>query len=626
MADFKAAATGLWSAPGTWSGGVVPSGATDVVYSNNFTVTVDQDVAVGTLTNASGGTVAAVAGGSFTVTGNRSIAANTNGGANLGNSLGAVTYSGTDTFTYIGSPVGGTGGGFNALAVTGVGCTVNITGTPTGGAGSNAQGVVVSSLCTVNVTGDCLAGVGGYGVSVLGGNPTLVINGNVKGYTTGATGSAGIQVTSTATVTINGYALGGGAQNSYGANLSAGTTTVTGTVTGGANSSAYGINMSGAANLTVGGVVAGGNGNTAQGISSSSSGFVTVNNAVNSGGGASANGIAQTGAGTITVVGNVTGGVASAITLGSTASTCNVTGNVTGGTGANMYGLYATQAGVVMNVTGNVTGGSGSSASGVQQQNVAATVNVTGTVTGGTNATAYGIFLGSNGIANVYGTCVGSATGAPGMSFSNSGQVAFVQIAKGNDYPNSGVTVAAPDVIFNTATNSVTVDAMETGTGGVMGVGAANGAPRVFLRSAGTNYFKGYQSNAGTVLNLGEIAADYPLIADVREGIVYDFGAKIGTCDVPPAGSVAFGVPVDATTGTAALTPTDIGNAVWQRAIESGLTAEEVLRIMLAPLAGLSTGTGTTQEKYYGRDGTTERLVVDFDGTGNRTTVVIDGS
>ena len=50
--------------------------------------------------------------------------------------------------------------------------------------------------------------------------------------------------------------------------------------------------------------------------------------------------------------------------------------------------------------------------------------------------------------------------------------------------------------------------------------------------------------------------------ADVRNGTVYADGNLTGTCAVPAAASVAFGVPVDATTGTAALTPA----AVWEYA------------------------------------------------------------
>jgi hypothetical protein len=50
--------------------------------------------------------------------------------------------------------------------------------------------------------------------------------------------------------------------------------------------------------------------------------------------------------------------------------------------------------------------------------------------------------------------------------------------------------------------------------------------------------------------------------ADVRSGTVYANGNLTGTCAVPAAASVGFGVPVDDTTGTAALTPA----AVWEYA------------------------------------------------------------
>jgi hypothetical protein len=64
------------------------------------------------------------------------------------------------------------------------------------------------------------------------------------------------------------------------------------------------------------------------------------------------------------------------------------------------------------------------------------------------------------------------------------------------------------------------------------------------------------------------IAAEYagefgvPAASDVRFGTVYALGNLTGTCHVPGAASVAFGVPVDATTGTATLTASDIRAAL----------------------------------------------------------------
>jgi antitoxin (DNA-binding transcriptional repressor) of toxin-antitoxin stability system len=79
--------------------------------------------------------------------------------------------------------------------------------------------------------------------------------------------------------------------------------------------------------------------------------------------------------------------------------------------------------------------------------------------------------------------------------------------------------------------------------------------------------------------------------ADVRSGTVYADGNLTGTCAVPAAGSVALGVPVDATTGTAVLTP----EAVWGHAsrtiTEGGITAADVWNAATRTITG---GTVTT--------------------------------
>jgi hypothetical protein len=54
-----AVATGNWSNPATWNGGVLPNPG-DVVASNNFTVTIDQNINVDLLTNTVQATVSAV--------------------------------------------------------------------------------------------------------------------------------------------------------------------------------------------------------------------------------------------------------------------------------------------------------------------------------------------------------------------------------------------------------------------------------------------------------------------------------------------------------------------------------------------------------------------------------------
>jgi len=56
-------------------------------------------------------------------------------------------------------------------------------------------------------------------------------------------------------------------------------------------------------------------------------------------------------------------------------------------------------------------------------------------------------------------------------------------------------------------------------------------------------------------------AVDAPTPANVRDGVVYALGSLTGTLKVPSPNSVAFGVPTDDTTGLAVLTPEDVWNA-----------------------------------------------------------------
>ena len=67
-----------------------------------------------------------------------------------------------------------------------------------------------------------------------------------------------------------------------------------------------------------------------------------------------------------------------------------------------------------------------------------------------------------------------------------------------------------------------------------------------------------------------------------------------------------------------------IANAMWVKPIE-GLTAEEMMRVMLAALAGKREGLGTATERYMARDGVTPRITLVPDANGNGTPIV-DGA
>lgn len=70
----------------------------------------------------------------------------------------------------------------------------------------------------------------------------------------------------------------------------------------------------------------------------------------------------------------------------------------------------------------------------------------------------------------------------------------------------------------------------------------------------------------------------------------------------------------------------DIAAAVAQRTVESGLTIEQMLRVMLSALSGRTSGIGTDTEQYLSRDGDKARITATFDAQGNRTSVAVDGT
>lgn len=82
-----------------------------------------------------------------------------------------------------------------------------------------------------------------------------------------------------------------------------------------------------------------------------------------------------------------------------------------------------------------------------------------------------------------------------------------------------------------------------------------------------------------------------------------------------------------ATTAVGGSGPTaeSIAAAVGQRIIDNGLSNDALLRILLAALAGKTTGLGTATEQYLGQDGITPRITAQFDTNNNRTSVTLNG-
>jgi fibronectin-binding autotransporter adhesin len=281
-------------------------------------------------------------------------------------------------------------------------------------------------------------------------------------------------------------------------------------------------------------------------------------------------------------VGNAVGGSANNAVGIRNASTgvLNVTGNTTGGTIGSSHGSQNAEAGT-LNITGNVTGGSSSFAHGLINT-FTGNVNIVGNAVGGSTAGAFGAQNTAGGTIDIVGSAIASSVSS-GANNSSTGTLIATR-AVGNNYgigAAGGTGVAVGLRSANIASDS-RVEELEYGPNGAP---PTEGAVKVV---SGTNNKCLVTLTTSAVKTLADPSdgTGQANEADVRSGTSYALGNKTGTCAVPAAGSVALGVAVDATTGTAVLTPA----AVWD-ALTSGMTTAGSIGARLKNAATLdSTG------------------------------------
>ena len=203
MAIVRATKTGVWSDVTVWNTGALPTAADDV-YSNTFTVTIDQNVTVLSIRNTAATGV--TAGGTFNCSTGRTIDCSAGTGFVVGASgttLLTLSHTSGTTVTTRGAISGtaNTGIGFT-LSSTG---TTNHTGTITGtNAGANTGTITVTGTHAFNVTGDVNGVNSGTGIACGGGaNATVTIVGNMTNVTGNTTYALSLTSGSTGTVTGN---------------------------------------------------------------------------------------------------------------------------------------------------------------------------------------------------------------------------------------------------------------------------------------------------------------------------------------------------------------------------------------------------------------------------------------
>ena len=278
-----------------------------------------------------------------------------------------------------------------------------------------------------------------------------------------------------------------------------------------------------------------------------------------------------------TFVGNATAGTASGAQGISNASTgtLTITGNGTGGSN-NCHGVNNQSTGTIT-MTGNATGGSVSGAFGVRNL-VGGTVTMTGNATGGTGG--IGAENASIGTLTIIGSAIASSV-AIGANNTSTGTLAVTR-AVGNAYGigAAGGTASTVGLASVNVASDTRADELEYGANGQA---PTSGAVRIVNKTSNKCIVDLTTSVLKTLADPSD-GTGQANQSDVRSGVSYALGNRTGTCAVPAASSVAFGVSVDATTGTAVLTP----SAVWN-ALTSGMTTSGSIGARLKNAATVDT-------------------------------------
>ena len=319
---------------------------------------------------------------------------------------------------------------------------------------------------------------------------------------------------------------------------------------------------------------------------------------------------------TASIVGNCTGATTGSggAVLCSGSGTLSVTGNVIGGSANNGNCVFNSSTGIV-NITGNLTGGAATNSSAAYNSSTG-TINVIGNVTasasaGGTNAGAGAFTITGNvlaaaatGVSNssagsVTITGIVTAAAAAGMTNSSTGSVTITgnvlaAAATGVNNSSTGpvtitgnITASTAAGVTNSSTATLTISGgtytASTSANAVISTNASsvvrasgsfiyasNGfvpinAVKFTLLTTPTLAKTRYALNgSGTYVDMFTTDNSFgqAAITDVRFGTVYASGTLTGVAYIPAAGSVALGVPVDATTGTATLTEANVRAAM----------------------------------------------------------------
>lgn len=260
MANVYAIKAGNWSDPTVWNTGALPTSADDV-FSNNFTVTINQNVTVLSIRNTAASP--AVAGGGFIL--NSGVTVTTTGATGLSASSSLIDFPSNGTATIncgtgnIVKPTTSTATLYT-IRVSGGG-TLNVTGNISF-VSSNSRAILINTTAgaTLNFTGNIDPGTTtGIQTDV---NCTVNIIGNIYGVTSnGPLGAVQFQGNGTLNITGDIYGSYTFNNNGYGVHMGLGNLNITGNIYGSttnAGGSKYGVFLSNVATVYITGNIYGG--------------------------------------------------------------------------------------------------------------------------------------------------------------------------------------------------------------------------------------------------------------------------------------------------------------------------------------------------------------------------------
>jgi hypothetical protein len=586
MANVYATKNGNWSDTTVWNTGSLPT-ASDDVFANNFTVTINQNINVLSIRTTSDTGINA--GGRFDLNSGFNVNADIRaGGTGSSQACLYITFNSPSTATITGNIFGSSATPSDIHAVWHVGSgAVTINGAVNSGSGTSGArryGIYNQSIASITINGDVYANTTGNGASNFNGvvnqsTGSIILNGNAYGSTTVdnravylvgggsytqvgnvigtlATGNAVSEVILilSASVNITGNldsGLNGGAVLLQGT----GAFTITGTLTNRATGNNFGnaLRTTGTLSGTINGDLIGsstGTGGNNSAFFHQSTGLLTINgNLIRQGAGGNAIWQGITGS-NVVVNGNLIGAVGSSagavIRHQSANSFLTINGNVNAmGTSGSAITFDSSNGSTII-INGNVAGGSGINPT-IQQTSggfVSFFITVNGTVTAGTAQPAVDIRSGTLTARRVVGNGFGIGSTGVTQVFAVAVTSPAILVVQEVEFGSLGATPISPYCRLQLTANSVVV-------------------------------FRDISGNPVTLVNPTGIA-NYPSISDVRKGAIYASGNLSGTLEVPSFNNVAFNVPVDSGVGTAILRPQDVWDYMRINITGSGTIGERL--------------------------------------------------